>query len=725
MKFSRILFFVASLTIFVGCKKDGIQGDVINDEVAGDMANLKVPAGFTWTGQTTVKVNVKAPSGAGAAQGYTVKFYDANPFEGGQLIGQGAVTKANAFVANLTVGTMVKDIYMLSTSSIRSTSMSIFNVLPNMSIDLASVAAQSVDISQMENPVSPDCTTGCTTQIGLTNNANITVEDGKTVCVSGSNLTFNVTFGNGGGILRVCGTGLKIQNLNNNANQSAIEIIVTSGSELTFTNLNLNRANNIVTNYGTIMVPGLSVGGQIVNYGNLTTTGDYNINNENGGLDHKNYGIININSSFNINNNRTFINEGKVYVKGNLAVNSGATLTNKCFLSVEGTYSNNHITNNYGFIKVNNRSQFNSNSDFNQYGGAMFTTIDLHINSRIQGNGSSSLIKVSNGTIINSSGSIKGFIQYCDQNGIETNNGTISHGATLACDLYIPVTNCNGEGNGTSICPDADGDGVCDADDCFPNDPTKAFCNAVPAGTIAFEDNFPYAGDYDLNDVLVEYNYNVITNADNKVVKVDAVYKLRATGGANKNGFAVQFPVERSKVSNVSGATLEAGQSKAVLVIFKDMRAEMNVWNTFKGQAIAPEKVYNVSFDISNGPTLAEFGLNFYNPFIWNNGRADGNGRGYETHLPGQQPTDLANVAIFGTGMDATQPGTANTYITKNNRLPWGIHIPARFDYAVEKVVITQAHLKFATWVQSGGTEFADWYMNKPDYRNSANLFVW
>lgn len=62
-------------------------------------------------------------------------------------------------------------------------------------------------------------------------------------------------------------------------------------------------------------------------------------------------------------------------------------------------------------------------------------------------------------------------------------------GTALGCDLYIAKTYCNTQYNGTPACPDAYNDGVCNADDCFANDATKAHCNTVPDGMLAFEDN--------------------------------------------------------------------------------------------------------------------------------------------------------------------------------------------------------------------------------------------
>jgi hypothetical protein len=68
---------------------------------------------------------------------------------------------------------------------------------------------------------------------------------------------------------------------------------------------------------------------------------------------------------------------------------------------------------------------------------------------------------------------------------------------------------------------DTDGDGVSDVRDEYPTDPKRAFNNYYPSknntGTLAFEDLWPAKGDYDFNDLVVDYNFNQVTNGENKL----------------------------------------------------------------------------------------------------------------------------------------------------------------------------------------------------------------
>ena len=84
---------------------------------------------------------------------------------------------------------------------------------------------------------------------------------------------------------------------------------------------------------------------------------------------------------------------------------------------------------------------------------------------------------------------------------------------------------------------DTDRDGVKDALDEYPNDATRAFSRHYPGtdtwGTLAYEDQWPRRGDYDLNDVVVRYRTKEIMNAARQVVGLSIDYRVDARGGTS------------------------------------------------------------------------------------------------------------------------------------------------------------------------------------------------
>jgi LruC domain-containing protein len=323
---------------------------------------------------------------------------------------------------------------------------------------------------------------------------------------------------------------------------------------------------------------------------------------------------------------------------------------------------------------------------------------------------------------IGSSATIGTYTNFCG-NIIALTSITMTTGATTTGKLIAlgaAVTMDTNNVAAIALNPDTDGDGVTDNMDDFPNDATKAFINAAPSTTVAFEDQWPSKGDFDMNDLVMVSKYDVITNALNVVVQVKGYYTLIATGGGSSNGFGVEFPVLRSKITKITGGKLEEGQNKAVVILFNNMRDEMATWNTRPGEAKTPPKNYTINFDIENGPSLSEFG-NDYNPFILKFG---GLSR-IEVHLTGKPPTNLADLSIFGTQDDGSNLALGKYYVTKNG-LPFTISLPtAAFNYPTEGIDISKAFVNFVTWAESGGSSFTDWYSTiNPSYTNPNLIYT-
>ncbi len=289
--------------------------------------------------------------------------------------------------------------------------------------------------------------------------------------------------------------------------------------------------------------------------------------------------------------------------------------------------------------------------------------------------------------------------------------------------------------------PDADGDGVPDATDEYPDDASRAFITWYPGensfGTLAYEDLWPSRGDYDFNDMVIDYKFKQIKNADNLIVAIGVNFTLRAIGGSVNNGFGFQLDLDPELVSEVvsdysfsssdlsiASNGLENAQELATVIVFANgfkvlphpgsgVGVNTNVNNSF----VEPANI-NIEIKLNQAISADDIDQPPYNPFIF---RTDERGR--EIHLPGYAPTDLADDSYFGTGNDATDIQAEYYYKTKFG-LPWGMNLPVSFTYPLEKISITDGYLMFDQWAASGGFSYMDWYLDLTGYRSSTSLFI-
>ena len=79
-------------------------------------------------------------------------------------------------------------------------------------------------------------------------------------------------------------------------------------------------------------------------------------------------------------------------------------------------------------------------------------------------------------------------------------------------------------------------------------------------GTLLFEDNIPYKGDFDFNDLVVRYNVTVKRNSNtNNITEIIWHHIIPALGAGYDNAFGVELPIEMT----FDGTTLTPGVTLA------------------------------------------------------------------------------------------------------------------------------------------------------------------
>jgi len=265
-------------------------------------------------------------------------------------------------------------------------------------------------------------------------------------------------------------------------------------------------------------------------------------------------------------------------------------------------------------------------------------------------------------------------------------------------------------------------------------------------GTICFEDQWPYQGDYDFNDVVLDYNVKATFEDCFYVTKIDMVLYLRASGAAHHNGLGISFkhcwswmgmpnPDIGSVKVNGNNIPAESGTMYPSYILIQDIEEIQPTHNTFPDNPFDDPIRFEVSIEFDS-PAMDwwDVDLPLNNMFIFVN-----QDRGREVHLPWKVPTALANPDYVGTASDASDPYAFDpsnfkstnsvagyyTYMTEEG-YPWGLDIyfdeagDNLFRYPVEFMDIREAYSPaFDGWVQYWSPW--DWY--KPEYRVEGKVY--
>ncbi|MCH8566889.1 MAG: LruC domain-containing protein [Balneolales bacterium] len=687
--------------------------------------NMRVPNNFNYETTRDFEFVINSNSGSQPA---VVSILTAHPSESGRVMKRVSL-KSGSAETKVNIPTYLEEIWIASKFGADITQ---YQAVPlsgsriNVSV---SKSALNSGTQTMNVPDPVSCTTGCTTTLGNMAGGSITINNGETVCVpEGVSLQgVTVTFNGGSSEFKACGN-VSFQNVN--VNGGAVSTIkIGETGVLSSQAINLNNTSAYLLNQGVLNYQSsVGLGYKLENMGILNAPG-LNVNN---GAEFINHNQANISGNF--NNSNLFTNNGRLEVAGNFANNSNSLTVNNCTIIVSGDFDQNSTLDNNSYIEVTGRTTANGSTNTNFGPGGLLETTDLTVNGDINGpNSAYARINVALRTVINGGGSINNLMDICDAFGIDRNNGTIGSGVTY-CDAFIPPSSCN-PGAGDNSGSDSDGDGVPDDQDEYPDDPDRAFNNPYPAagvfGTLAFEDLWPSLGDYDMNDLVLDYHINEVTNASNGIVDIEFIFVIRAIGAALESGFGVELPVPFGSVASVTGTrtpkglvTLngngtEAGHSRAVIIMTDDSTENIGRFvNTQNPANHVQEDTIRVSVTFNSPVTREQLGTPPYKPFIFV--KED---RTHEIHLPGMSPTALADLSRLGTRDDDSRP-SQNRYFKSRNNLNWAINVPVSIPYPLESVDKTLAYPNFRNWAESGGSANPDWYLDLPGNRVENLLYI-
>ncbi|WP_367989803.1 LruC domain-containing protein [Vibrio sp. NTOU-M3] len=261
----------------------------------------------------------------------------------------------------------------------------------------------------------------------------------------------------------------------------------------------------------------------------------------------------------------------------------------------------------------------------------------------------------------------------------------------------------------------------------------RYYPSASGYATVAFEDNWPFTVDYDMNDVVIRYRVTeTLTNGTVTQSKIEGY--LAAYGAGFHNGFAVRLAgLARADIDEaltrqlhngvqLAHSGLEADSSEAIFIISNKLSDYVSVSCEYFRTLSNCHESLNFSFTINitlkDGADTSELMAMPYDPFIFatpgyyhGEGLPFQPGRSWEVHLADHAPTEkFDSDNLLGLGEDSSNAVTGR-YFKTNTNLPFALMVTDEWKWPLEKVDLVNAYPDFAAYAESGGQQKQNWYL--------------
>lgn len=221
-------------------------------------------------------------------------------------------------------------------------------------------------------------------------------------------------------------------------------------------------------------------------------------------------------------------------------------------------------------------------------------------------------------------------------------------------------------------------------------------------GTYAFEDLWPKAGDYDMNDVIVlsRYEKKYDASVDNKGIYEESfIFKTLENKANNQNGLGFTLVNGGSNTFitlTIDGQEAEYQKEGDVFLLTDNVKKYMG-------------KDYKLTFKYKEA--VKNKGEASNKPFIWKNSE-NGN---WEVHIAQEAPTPLADHSYFNTEDDAS---TGDKYYVRTGNYPFAFFLSGATETDISQLLepvneskpIDELYPNYGKWVSTGGMTNQDWY---------------
>lgn len=219
---------------------------------------------------------------------------------------------------------------------------------------------------------------------------------------------------------------------------------------------------------------------------------------------------------------------------------------------------------------------------------------------------------------------------------------------------------------------------------------------------VAYEDLLPASGDYDFNDVVVAYRYQLGVNASGLVDRVDGVAYLIARGSTYTHDWTLDIPLPADALAGPASSCGTVNAVGASLSCAVTVGAGRLRWNAFSDTVAAFPNPGATPATPVNTPAASS---------------------------PIKGPKATFSIS-FASGLKLTDFGVDDPWILVRNTAtqvhlsdrdsrgyPFALMMPSAWKMPVEYTDMGSAYQTLATFISSSGGQAADWYLHP-----SANL---
>lgn len=767
---AKCVLLVAITLFFAACtEKDYYDPEFETDNPLGEVV---APASFDWSMTNSAQLNVTVNDEFDGQYYYSIEVFDQDPLNNKTAIplAKGVAKQGMDFSTSLAITKDQKGIFIKQTDPKGRSVVRCYDYSKQINADFGTpiINTRAIgDQAVIEIPEVPQEYKNVPADAIVLENPgqNKELAGGKSYVLNNNYNGKIEYYSNGQNIKLYLANGVKWTIPTKQSIQAYLTVILTEGSSIEADDISFVNGSDLIINptasLNTKSIQFTNDGSFVINWGELIVNDKLSMPNNN---ETKNYGTIRA-GEIHLPNQSDFINDGNIEVS-KITLNTNSKFTNNKSLIVNGkfelTNSGCVVTNN-NHIKCTSTSFTNgilNNNCYFECEGLFYTngfTINLNKGYVVAENMqlSGTKINFSKGSMIEAKTQIDHTSNASTYDGGSTERSlmkapkiigqgfTYQGNLTIESDTHVEKSK---DWENYKITPPAElaglGESTVFIEDCVeirnggnegeePEDPEFPIINTDGKSyTYLFEDQWPFYGDYDMNDVVINIkNITYTSNKNNLVEKYQFDFTLQAVGATK--ALAIATSLEKIDPNNIQSVSysdkaptsfnvnngVETDQQTAVIPLIDHSHSFLGLsQNQFANTQ---------SINVSNLPTVtvtvqfkepvpaADLSINNFNLFIISDVNlisVNSNER-KEIHVYGFAPTSKANTNYFGKNNDGS---VAPRYYASNENLAWGIVVPESFKWSKEYTPLTESYTGFKVWLTSGGGESQDWY-TKPD----------